>query len=57
MSFFVMSTWKIILEYNFQTIELIVNASSFSEAYMEAEKKYPGCKVASVKQIETKKKQ
>jgi len=50
-----MNTWKVIVEHNLQTIEFIIEAGSFSEAYILAEKEYPSGKIISIKPLEEKK--
>lgn len=51
-----MKNWKVRIEYENKTLEVLFKATSYAEAYMAAEIKYPGCIVKSVSEIrETKK--
>jgi len=46
-----MKNWKIKIEYNNKTIEILIEARTYSDAYISAEIKYPGCVVKSVSEI------
>jgi hypothetical protein len=46
-----MKKWKIILEFEERTMEISIEASSYSNAFIESEKKYPGCVVKSISEI------
>lgn len=48
-----MRSWKVIIECNDKKIEIIVKAPYYSDAYKEAEKKYPGCIVKNVSEIKS----
>lgn len=46
-----MKNWKIRIEYENKTLEVVLYATSYPEAYIAAEIKYPGCIVQSVSEI------
>jgi hypothetical protein len=46
-----MKRWKIIIEYKGNTMEIIVDAKFYSDAYLEAERKFPGCIIKSILEI------
>jgi hypothetical protein len=46
-----MKNWKITIEYKGKVMEIMVEAKLFSDAYVAAELKYPGCVVKSVSEI------
>lgn len=49
-----MKRWKVIIELKNQTQEIIVEGNSYSDAYVNAEIKFPGCKIKSVSEIRKK---
>jgi hypothetical protein len=46
-----MKNWKVKIEHTNKTLEVRVKATSYAEAYITAELKYPGCVVKSVSEI------
>jgi hypothetical protein len=46
-----MKTWKVKIEYESKTLEVLFEATSYAEAYIKAEIKYPGCLVKSVSEV------
>lgn len=46
-----MKNWKIIIDCEGKTIEITVEAKYYSDAYVSAEVKYPGCTVLSITEI------
>jgi hypothetical protein len=46
-----MKNWKVKIEYKNKTMEIILQANTYSEAYIAAEMKYAGCVVKSVSEI------
>ncbi len=46
-----MKGWKALIEYNGVTIELRIEARSYSEACLAVERMYPGCIVKSISEI------
>jgi hypothetical protein len=51
-----MNTWKITLQHDGKTIELMVTAFSYSDAYIKAEQEYPGCRIVHIKKYENENK-
>lgn len=49
-----MKRWKIIIELKNKTQEVIIEGKSYSDAYVNAEIKYPDCKIKSVSEIRKK---
>ena len=49
-----MKNWKVIIEHKNKTLEVIIEAKTYSEAYIKAEIKYLGCVVKSVSEIREK---
>jgi hypothetical protein len=49
-----MKRWKVIIELQNKTQEVIIEGSSYSDAYVKAEIKYPDCKIKSVSEIRPK---
>jgi hypothetical protein len=49
-----MKHWKVIIELENKTQEIFVEGKSYSDAYVKAEIKYPGCKIKSVSEIRKK---
>jgi hypothetical protein len=48
-----MKNWKVIIEDKGKTMELKIAARYYSDAYLEANKKHPGCTVKSISEIRT----
>jgi hypothetical protein len=46
-----MKRWKVIIELENKTQEVIIKGTSYSDAYVSAEIKYPGCRIKSVSEI------
>jgi hypothetical protein len=46
-----MKNWKVVIEYEGNTLELFVEGKFYSDAYVYAEINYPGCTVVSIKEI------
>ena len=46
-----MKIWKVIIEYEGKVLEIKIEAQYYSDAYVNAEIKYPGCIVKSISQI------
>jgi hypothetical protein len=46
-----MRSWKVIIEYEKEPLEIIVQAKYYSDAYIEVEKKYSGCIIKNVSEI------
>lgn len=46
-----MKSWKIIIIHNEQVKEIIIEAQYYSDAYVNAELKYPGCIIKSISEI------
>lgn len=46
-----MKKWKVIIEYQSKILELTIEAKYYSDAYVDVEKKYPGCIVKSISEI------
>lgn len=46
-----MRKWKVIIEHEGYLLELIIEAKYYSDAYIDAEKKHPGCIVKSIFEI------
>lgn len=46
-----MRKWKVIIEHEGKEIEIITKAMYYSDAYVEAEIKYPGCRVKNITEI------
>jgi hypothetical protein len=46
-----MKNWKVIIEHKGRVVEIKIEARYYSDAYLEASKKYPGCVVKSISQI------
>lgn len=46
-----MRKWKVIIEHEGQEIEIVTEARYYSDAYVEAETKYPGCRVKNITEI------
>jgi len=51
LNFRTMKKWKVIIEFEKGTLEILLEAAFYSEAYIEAEKKYPGCVVKSITEV------
>lgn len=51
-----MKNWKVKIEYKNKTIDVVIEAQTYSDAYIKAEIKYPGCVVKSVSEIRKNKK-
>jgi hypothetical protein len=51
-----MKNWKVKIEYKNKTLEIVLKATSYAEAYIAAEIKHPGCVVKSVSEIREAKK-
>jgi hypothetical protein len=49
-----MKNWKVTIEYKNKTIEVIIEAKTYSEAYIKTEIKYFGCVIKSVSEIRNK---
>lgn len=49
-----MKNWNVKIEYNNKTIEVLLEAKTYSEAYIAAEINYPGCVVKSVSEVRKK---
>lgn len=48
-----MKNWKVIIEYEGNTLEITTQAKYYSDAYVYAEINYPGCIVVSITEIRT----
>jgi hypothetical protein len=46
-----MNTWKVTLQHDGKTIEIQINAFTYSDAYMKAEQEYPGCRIVHIKKL------
>jgi hypothetical protein len=46
-----MKNWKVKIEYQSKTIEVVITATSYAEAYIKAEINYPGCVVKSISEL------
>lgn len=46
-----MKKWKIIIECKGKTSEVLIKAKYYSDAYLEAKKKYSECVVKSITEI------
>lgn len=49
-----MKKWKVIIEYQGRVLEIIIEAKYYSDAYVNAETKYPECRVRSISEIKIK---
>jgi hypothetical protein len=46
-----MKKWNIIIEYLGRELEIKIEANYYSDAYVKAELKYPGCRILSISEI------
>jgi hypothetical protein len=46
-----MKRWKVIIELQNKTLEVLTEAKTYSEAYINVEIQYPGCKIKSVSEV------
>jgi hypothetical protein len=46
-----MKDWKVTLLNNGKTLELVVQAQSYSDAYIKTELLYPDCMIKSIKPL------
>jgi hypothetical protein len=46
-----MKKWKVIIELEGKEVELITEARYYSDAFVNAETQYPGCRVKSITEI------
>jgi hypothetical protein len=46
-----MKNWKVKIEYESKTMEVVFEATSYAEAYIKAEIHYPGCVVKSISEV------
>jgi len=49
-----MKNWKVVIEYQNKTIDAIIMAKTYSEAYIKAGTDYPGCVIKSVSEVRVK---
>jgi hypothetical protein len=49
-----MKSWKVIIEYKNQILEVRTEAKLYSEVYIKIGIKYPGCVVKSISEIRIK---
>jgi len=50
-----MKNWKVTIEHKNKTLEVTIEAKTYSEAYIKTEIKYFGCVIKSVSEIREKK--
>jgi hypothetical protein len=49
-----MKNWKAKIEYKNKLIDVAIEADTFSEAYINISKKYPGCEIISLSEVRKK---
>jgi len=46
-----MKNWRIKLEYQNRAVDIVIEAKTYSEAYINSSEKYPGCVIKSISEI------
>lgn len=46
-----MKKWKVIIEHDGKEVEIITEARYYSDAFVNAEMQYPGCRVKSITEM------
>jgi hypothetical protein len=49
-----MKTWKVTIEHTGKTLSIIIEASSYADAFVKVETEYHGCVIKSITEIRDK---
>jgi hypothetical protein len=48
-----MKKWVVIIEYQNKELEVIIEAKYYSDAYINVEAEYPGCRIKRIFEVKT----